>query len=543
MHPNLKFIFGLKLLFSVFFTQATNWHVSNDLGSDNLIGDNGKSPGAPLKSIVYAIKDAWEPGDTIFVMNGTYRNSDFGNGTNAENPAVGIWQSYGLATSKDAWLVVTNYPGHHPKIQFNGQGGIIVSKVNYIDISGIEIEGPNQSISRAEATANRLIQDTYYSGRGVAIWTGHHIKIHNMKIHDCPNSGIRSNNGDYIDLSYNEVYNCTWWSSNAESAIVVAQAKDFDDKDTIKIRLTHNVVHHNRNYIPYYNSSYPPNSDCYGNECQTYIIDGSGVYITRNKPGSEGQTATDYSKGWFYFANNITYENGINGLVVHKSDRAIVTNNLAFMNGAVPKSEGRQNAGGIVIHTSEDVYMYNNISWVNLEEDFTYQVYGASSYTASNNIGVDGNSAFDPSEFAAYNSADGLALFVDTAARDFHLVKNSIAQDLAYTHSDLPELDFDGLPRSGTPDIGPFEYQITVGSDDFEFNETKVRIFPNPVNSQLNISSELKGIGEFQIFDTKGKLIAHGEESLSSFSVDVSKLSQGTYFLMIQAEVTPFIVK
>ena len=39
------------------------------------------------------------------------------------------------------------------------------------------------------------------------------------------------------------------------------------------------------------------------------IVDGSGVYITRN---------VDY-EGTFDLTNNVAYDNGINGLVVHKT--------------------------------------------------------------------------------------------------------------------------------------------------------------------------------------------------------------------------------
>ena len=51
----------------------------------------------------------------------------------------------------------------------------------------------------------------------------------------------------------------------------------------------------------------------YGTENQTYIIDGSGVYVTRNE---------NYEYGRFEMSYNRAYGNGINGLVVHKTDRA-----------------------------------------------------------------------------------------------------------------------------------------------------------------------------------------------------------------------------
>ena len=57
------------------------------------------------------------------------------------------------------------------------------------------------------------------------------------------------------------------------------------------------------------------------NHVQNYIHDGSGVYITRNRYNSSDTSGsnpnnTDYVGG-FLFANNLSYGNGMNGVVVH----------------------------------------------------------------------------------------------------------------------------------------------------------------------------------------------------------------------------------
>ena len=77
-----------------------------------------------------------------------------------------------------------------------------------------------------------------------------------MKVHDTPNSAIRVNKGDYVTIENNEVYNSTWWSSNAESAIVLAESKNIDDLDIIKMIIRGNTVYKNMNKIPYYNANY-----------------------------------------------------------------------------------------------------------------------------------------------------------------------------------------------------------------------------------------------------------------------------------------------
>lgn len=91
------------------------------------------------------------------------------------------------------------------------------------------------------------------------------------------------------------------------------------------------------------------------------IDDGQGVYITRN---------TDY-EGTFNLTGNIAYDNGINGLVVHKTTNVnvntTVEDNRIFENGQTKISiEGRQTAGGLTVNsgsasvTSEQL-MKNNI--------------------------------------------------------------------------------------------------------------------------------------------------------------------------------------
>ncbi|MGB1205128.1 MAG: T9SS type A sorting domain-containing protein [Chitinophagales bacterium] len=432
--------------------KPTNWYVSPS-GTNNLNGDNGQSTAAPFKTIQYAIGNAWQAGDTIFVMNGTYRNTNYGTGSLNNNAVVSL-SNPNIVGQEDGWLIIRNYPGHQPKIQFDGAGGFVGSGQSYLEISGFEIEGPNQNINYTEAFANRLIQDNYYSGRGITIWSGHHINIHDNLIHDCPNSGIRVNNGDYCDISNNEVYNNTWWSSNAESAIVFATSLDIDTKDTIKMVITKNLVYDNYNNVPYYNSTYTGEDSDYGTAAQDYIIDGSGCYITRNKD--------TYFYGWFYFANNICYGNGINGLVVHKSDRAIVSNNTCYMNGAVPLSSGRQASSGITINASSYVKMFNNISWPRFETDSGYKIYNAASsqfLEASNNILANGLSDFTA---AQYTFAD--PQFIDTANFDLRLQETSPAVDAGIVHIDLPLDDFSDNLRDATPDIGAYEFICTTGA-------------------------------------------------------------------------------
>ena len=55
----------------------------------------------------------------------------------------------------------------------------------------------------------------------------------------------------------------------------------------------------------------------------------SGVYVTRNKE--------TYLHGRMWLNYNRAYNNGINGLVVHKTDRAHVVGNVLWDNGQVSR--------------------------------------------------------------------------------------------------------------------------------------------------------------------------------------------------------------
>ena len=110
----------------------------------------------------------------------------------------------------------------------------------------------------------------------------------------------------------------------------------------------------------------------YGEWNQGVVIDGSGVYITRN---------VDY-EGKFELKNNKAWENGINGLVVHKTTHENVTvevfYNTVFDNGQTDKAtEGRHDAGGLTINSGSSpnetvLTLKNNKVTSSIDSDVTY---------------------------------------------------------------------------------------------------------------------------------------------------------------------------
>ena len=398
------------LSFSFLFFLITSFMSSQDYYVDDQGNDsNPGSESLPFRTINKAI-EAVEAGGTIYVMDGIYRNENAGvplisfyedstqqdsagnnyvysNGENLNNPHVVTINKAGNET--DGYITLKNYPNHSPKIIFDGQGGIKLGpNANYVIVEGFEVEGPSQSITYAQAIMNRRNRITlkeslnqnnnnhsYFSGKG--IWGGydphHHIIIRNNVVHDTPGSGIRFNDSDHITIENNTIYNTTWWTSSASSAVVFAETisiSEEDNTDEIKMIIRGNTVYNNWNRIPFYMSSFPDNaqppSEDYGSAGYSTILDGQGLYVTRSDPNYNGT---------FLFENNLCVNNGKNGINFDRSNAssALIRNNTIYFNGAHDLVQnisasvegnprhGGQKVAGIKANYVKKVTVVNNI--------------------------------------------------------------------------------------------------------------------------------------------------------------------------------------
>ena len=297
--------YTFMVCFCAFSLSAQDYYVSSLLGNDS----NSGTEKAPFATINKGIAEV-SAGGTVLVMDGAYRDESAGtpvvsfyedttgqvdsagnsyvysSGSDLNNPHVVTINKAG--NSIDGYITLKNYSNHTPKIIFNGQGGIkLGANANYVIVEGFEVEGPSQSINYTQAIMNRRNRITlnegqgiknnnlsYFSGKG--IWGGydahHHIIIRNNIVHDTPGSGIRFNDSDHITIENNTVYNTTWWTSSASSAIVFAEtiaSSEQDNGDDIKMIMRGNTVYNNWNRILFYKTSEPPNS---GNDNATYLV-------------------------------------------------------------------------------------------------------------------------------------------------------------------------------------------------------------------------------------------------------------------------------
>jgi len=452
---NIRLVaFLLFLPINLIFSQEL--YVSQPLGSDS----NSGTESSPFQTINKAISESI-PGTTILVMDGLYQNNNYGFGLNGTLLNNGPVINFNKSGTNGFPITLKNLDGHFPKIQFDGAGGIkFTNGVNNVIIEGLEIEGPSGSINYEQAIADReykisVAEDdddntsynhTYFSGKGIWGYGPHNnIIIRNNLVYNTPGSGIRFNDSDYITIENNTVYNTTWWTSSASSAIVYAESisAEGDNGSEVKMIMRGNIVYNNWNRIPFYVTQLPDNNGNvggnYGTASQNYILDGQGLYVTRSDPGYAGI---------FLFENNICVNNGKNGINFDHSDSAsaIYRNNTLYFNGVhniIQMQEhgellhiGNNKVAGIKANGVSDVTIVNNII---VTRDNEYSALALNDITGSrvavNNIFQNGTFAWpatqennlidvDPLFVSAPTTVNGL---IDISTTDFSLTSDSPA--------------------------------------------------------------------------------------------------------------------
>ncbi|MDA9067720.1 carbohydrate binding domain-containing protein [Flavobacteriaceae bacterium] len=539
----------LLLLLSINLISSQELYVSQPLGSDS----NSGSESSPFKTINKAISESI-PGTTILVMDGLYQNNNYGtglNGTSLNNSPVVNFNQSGVTGSP---ITLKNLNGHSPKIQFDGAGGIkFPNGVSNVIIEGFEIEGPSASITYEQAIADReykilVAEDdndntsynhTYFSGKGIWGYGPHNnIIIRNNVVYNTPGSGIRFNDSDYITIENNTVYNTTWWTSSASSAVVYAESisSEGDNGSDIKMIMRGNIIYNNWNRIPFYVTQLPDNNGNvggnYGTASQDYILDGQGLYVTRSDP--------DYA-GIFLFENNICVNNGKNGINFDHSDSAsaIYRNNTLYFNGVhniIQMQEhgellhvGNNKVAGIKANGVLNATVVNNII-VTRDNEYSALAFNDITGTrlAVNNIFQNGTYAWpatvdnnlvnvDPLFVSAPTTVNGL---INISITDFSLTSNSPAIN-AGNPNHTPLTDIIGNIRPTPPNAvssssfegttdqwTAFGATISSSADEFLSGSNSLLISDRTLNwhSPKLVLTNLLTVGESYTFNVWVKL-------------------------------------
>ncbi|WP_040005743.1 hypothetical protein [Fibrisoma limi] len=165
---------------------AQVWHVSGD-GKDT---NDGKTPQTAFRSLQKAA-ELVEPGDVVWIGDGTYTNDDTGNGS----AVLSITRS----GRPDAWISWKARPGHKPVVRPVGWNGIHVSGSYHI-LEGLTVVGNNDSIVllAAQEDAKKPKPNPFFNTNGIFVngrlnkpdQKPHHVIIRNCSVSKCAGGGL-----------------------------------------------------------------------------------------------------------------------------------------------------------------------------------------------------------------------------------------------------------------------------------------------------------------------------------------------------------------
>ena len=106
--------------------------------------------------------------------------------------------------------------------------------------------------------------------------------------------------------------------------------------------------------------------------------------------------------------------------------------------------------------------------------------------------------------------------------------------------------DYSNSPFTGTEAFaGCFDTLFITGLSKIQKNiDSKLLLFPNPANEQINIRlvSNVNELGTLSVFDSKGELVLNYQfqlrTGLNNFRINTSKLNAGLYFVSINSNQT-----
>lgn len=421
---------------------GTTYYVSGE-GDDS---NDGLSETAPFRTLQRAA-NLTEPGDTVLVMNGIYRN---------EQPNTNIVTIAHSGTA-DAWITYKAYPDHDPELQSTDNWHAInINGAAYIVVEGLLLRGNNANVTEEQArgqlrdTDNDGRPDTMepqpaFSGNGIGITKPrdsdeypHHIVIRNTTISEFGGAGIYTFNADRVTIEDNVVSDNGWYSPYGDSNISMYQNWNSEPQDdAYRMIIRRNVIYGSKNVLPCACSGF------------TQVTDGNGIIINDLR-NTQGNTPFGAYTGRTFIANNVLYNNGGRGINIFSSDHVDIINNTSYQNSTHPEVED----GEIATINASDVRVYNNILWARADRPVNTSL-------SADGVVFDYNLIYGGTEFESEQRNNLLNInpqFVDVTSHNFQLQDASHGIDAATTAIAPPD-DIVGTrrPQGDGIDIGAYE--------------------------------------------------------------------------------------
>lgn len=370
---------------------ATNYYVSSMIGND---ANQGTSQQHPFKTLQKAANQV-QAGDNVYVMNGTYTNSD-------NEP--GFYQSQVVfmmhSGTPQAWITFEALEGHHPLIVIQQAFGIRIvaaepfhtnGTLAYIRIKNLKVVGNSLQIPLCEAlnqprSCNQHEGDVNwnYNGSGISIGSEnryaengnvvHHVEVINCDVSNCAAAGISAYRCDYVTITQCKVYNNGSKSTFGSSGIHIYNPRNTNtvasDNLSNHFIISRNEVFNNRNEVPFFN----------GKKCKGYT-DGNGIIID---DANNTQSNKEQFIGGILIENNVIYENGGSGMTIFQSDNVTIRNNSTYKNCQF--TPDRKKRAEMLVVQANNIQITNNIFYAREKQRGYYKGSKCKNIDANTNI-------------------------------------------------------------------------------------------------------------------------------------------------------------
>jgi len=522
----VHFISTVLIFIISFGLQATTYYVSKN-GNDN---NTGTSENNAWKTIQKATKTL-EAGDTVIILKGTYNEQVIPEKSGVAGKYITYKAKSGAKVIIDGTNLTIN-DGHSALFLIYGK--------SYIKVMGIEVENIGTTYNLSYDQAGFMIENSHHIeikdcatfntfSSGIIALNSYQLVIDNNKIRKACNGGeqecISITDGSYdFEVMNNEIFDGGSGVKGGEGIDIKQGAHDG--------KVHHNYVHDLPKRLGIYVDSY---------EKHTYNID---IYQNTVHDCYDGGFALSSEAGGLLeninIYNNIAYHNMTFGIIVSNWDMAITSahpmKNIKIINNTFydNKWAGQNWGAGIVLEnlSLEDAVIQNNICSNNIEQILIEGPVDLSKIRIENNLtfGEQSNKSL-----GSNNIWDKDPKFVN--ANNFHLTSSSPAIDKG-SEKNAPEKDFeDNLRPIGNGwDIGAYEFESTLATDDYSISLNKAIVYPNPFNEEaiIKINNNKNVIYTLKLYNTMGqKVKTISNISGARIKINRGNLKSGVYFFQI----------